>query len=95
MILRAADDCGCLITVEENAVAGGFGSAVLELLSNEGRQLPVVTLGIPDRIFEQASQKRLRELAGIDDASIVETARRLVEAKRTRRPGFREASAAL
>ena len=50
---------------------GGFGSGVLELLAGEGVRTPVRVLGIPDQIFEQASQGRLRELAGLTPHGIV------------------------
>ena len=59
LILDAVAGCGAVVTVEENVVAGGFGSSVLELLAANGLEIPVATLGVPDRIFEQASQKRL------------------------------------
>jgi 1-deoxy-D-xylulose-5-phosphate synthase len=95
LILDAADACGAVVTVEENVVSGGFGSAVLELLASEGREIPVTTLGVPDQIFEQASQKRLRELAGIDDVAIANAARQLIASRRVAATGVREASAAL
>ncbi|MFM9108820.1 MAG: transketolase C-terminal domain-containing protein, partial [Chloroflexota bacterium] len=75
LITGLARRCRGLVTVEENVVAGGFGAAVLEFLAAEGNELPVATLGVPDRGFEQASQGRLRELAGLTPASIAEAAR--------------------
>lgn len=81
-ILAVADRCGAIVTVEENAVAGGFGSAVLELLSLRGVQVPVVRLGLADQLYEQASQGRLRELAGIDAAGIVTGARQVMAQRR-------------
>jgi 1-deoxy-D-xylulose-5-phosphate synthase len=81
-ILAVADRCGAIVTVEENAVAGGFGSAVLELLSLRGVQVPVVRLGLADQLYEQASQGRLRELAGIDAAGIVSGARQVMAQRR-------------
>lgn len=95
LILQAAAECGCLVTIEENVSAGGFGSGVLELLAESGKNVPVATLGIPDRIFEQASQKRLRELAGIDEVAIVEAVMAVRAQKEITRSGLREASAAL
>jgi 1-deoxy-D-xylulose-5-phosphate synthase len=70
-VLSAARQCGCLVTIEENVVAGGFGSAVLQILAANDVSIPVRTLGIADRIYEQASQKRLREIAGLTAAGIV------------------------
>jgi len=61
-----------LLVVEENALAGGFGAAVLELLADNdllaGRL--VRRLGLPDAFVEHGSQKELRELTGIDKSGI-------------------------
>jgi len=55
-----------VITVEENVLQGGFGSAVLEALQTSNVATRVVRLGIPDRFVEQGSQKSLRAAYGID-----------------------------
>jgi 1-deoxy-D-xylulose-5-phosphate synthase len=81
LILRLARTCGAIVTVEENVIRGGFGAGVLETLANEGIEIPVRTLGVPDRIFEQASQARLRELAGLTYADIAEAARTVIGEK--------------
>ena len=70
MILDAARTCGHVITIEENSVRGGFGAAVLELLAANDLVLPVRTLGVPDRIFEQASQSRLGDWPASDPKGI-------------------------
>ncbi len=75
LILELADRCGAIVTVEENAAMGGFGAGVLELLAAHDRVIPVAVLGIPDKIFEQASQNRLREKAGLTPAGIAAAAR--------------------
>ncbi|CAN5727922.1 1-deoxy-D-xylulose-5-phosphate synthase [soil metagenome] len=80
-VLDAATQCGCLVTIEENVMAGGFGSKVLELLAANSVMVPVRTLGVADRIYEQASQKRLREIAGLTTDDIVDA----VEAVREQR----------
>ncbi|MBI5135866.1 MAG: 1-deoxy-D-xylulose-5-phosphate synthase [Nitrospirae bacterium] len=72
MILAAARETGALVTVEENALAGGFGSAVLECLEEAGLAVPVRRLGIPDRFIEQGPQARLRADLGLDWAGIAE-----------------------
>jgi 1-deoxy-D-xylulose-5-phosphate synthase len=58
-----------IVTIEENTGAGGFGSAVLELFNRNKITTPIHVAAVPDRFFEQASQQRLREIAGlgIDD----------------------------
>mgnify|MGYP001224211072 CR=1 FL=1 len=78
LLLRLADEIGAIVTIEENAAAGGFGSGVLELLARHDRRVRVRTLGVPDRFFEQASQSRLREMAGLGIGSIVAAARHVV-----------------
>jgi 1-deoxy-D-xylulose-5-phosphate synthase len=69
-----------IITVEENVLMGGFGSAVLELLEQKGiRDAVVKRLGIRDEFVEHASQGELRKLYGIDEEGIMEAALRMLE----------------
>ncbi|MDQ3540455.1 MAG: 1-deoxy-D-xylulose-5-phosphate synthase [Chloroflexota bacterium] len=75
LILKLARTHGAIVTVEESAAMGGFGAGVLELLAREGLRTPVRVLGIPDTIFEQASQNRLRDLAGLSIDAIADAAR--------------------
>ena len=82
LILDLARTHGALVTIEESAAIGGFGAAILELLSDHGLNTPVKVLGVPDRIFEQASQGRLRELAGLGKTDIVAAARQVVSLRR-------------
>ena len=51
-IVALAKRCRVLVTVEEHSVMGGFGSAVLELLAEEGILVPVRTLGVPDMLID-------------------------------------------
>jgi 1-deoxy-D-xylulose-5-phosphate synthase len=76
-IVELANRCGAVVTIEENTVAGGFGAGVLELLSDEGIDIPIRHLGVPDRVFEQASQARLRELAGLTPAGVIDAVRQV------------------
>ena len=68
-----------VLTVEENALAGGFGSAVLELLADRGALggVRVRRLGIPDEFVEHGSQKELRARIGINRDGIVHALREL------------------
>ncbi len=68
-----------VVTIEENTCIGGFGSAVLELYNRERVETPVRVAAVPDHFFEQASQNRLRELAGIGVDSVVALARELAQ----------------
>jgi 1-deoxy-D-xylulose-5-phosphate synthase len=78
LILELAARCGAIVTVEENTRSGGFGSAILEVLDGHDVLIPTRVLAVPDRVFEQASQGRLRELAGLSPAHIATAARELV-----------------
>jgi len=64
-ILQMADKMEAIVTMEENVLNGGFGSAVVELLADEGRSIPVLRFGIPDEFIEQGTQSELREQCGL------------------------------
>ena len=70
MILSLAGTTAGIITVEENVLSGGFGSGVMEVLSEEGIALPVKRLGIPDVFLSHGSQGSLRKSIGIDKEGI-------------------------
>ena len=59
-----------LVTVEENAVAGGGGSAVAEFVNAQELSISVTNLGLPDRFQDQAKRDDLLEEAGLDANSI-------------------------
>lgn len=80
-IVELANRCGAIVTIEENTIVGGFGAGVLELLSDEGIDIPIRHLGVPDRVFEQASQARLREMAGLTPAGVIEAVRQVLKAR--------------
>jgi 1-deoxy-D-xylulose-5-phosphate synthase len=86
LILDLAAKCSAIVTVEENVVAGGFGSAVLELLHRGEEQVPVRVLGIPDTVFEHAAQGRLRQLAGLSPEHIAAAAREVITLKHSSLP---------
>ncbi len=72
LILELARRCGCLVTLEENVLQGGFGSAVLELLEENGLSgVRVLRLGYPDQPVTQAEQHELRSMLGLDTEGIV------------------------
>jgi len=71
-----------LITVEENALQGGFGSAVLELLEEKGiNGVQVRRLGIPDTFVEHGPQDYLRHKYGIDAEGILRAAQELLRVR--------------
>ena len=84
-----------LITVEDHAVAGGFGSAVLEFLADERiSDLRVRRLGVPDRFIPHGTQDQLRKLCGFDQEAITQAALQMVRLGRKRnREGWERGSA--
>jgi len=85
LICEAAARIGRVITVEENALEGGFGTACLEAFEARGllaAGLRTRRLGIPDRFIEHADQARQRAECGIDAPSIVRAGRELAKVKR-------------
>ena len=64
-----------IITVEDGAIMGGFGSAILEFMNAHHYKADVKILGIPDVIIEHASQKQQQDEVGIDARHIAEAIR--------------------
>ena len=70
LILELAASHDAFVTLEDNVVAGGAGSAVAELLSAEGITIPILHLGLPDAFQHHASREDLLAEAGLDAAGI-------------------------
>ncbi|MDD5491869.1 MAG: transketolase C-terminal domain-containing protein, partial [bacterium] len=68
LILSLAKKVKCLVTVEENVVAGGFGSAVAELVGEQGVRVKI--LGFPDQFIEHGSMQILRDKYGLTGKGI-------------------------
>jgi 1-deoxy-D-xylulose-5-phosphate synthase len=64
-----------LVTVEENAVSGGAGSAVAETLAERSIQAPLLHLGLPDRFVDHGDQVQLLASVGLDRSGIVAAVR--------------------
>ena len=71
LIIKIANTNKKLISIEDNTVTGGAGSAINELLQREKIRTPLSILGVPDRITEHGSQNELYELYGLDAMHIV------------------------
>jgi 1-deoxy-D-xylulose-5-phosphate synthase len=69
-ICAAARRCAMVVTVEDNVVSGGFGTAVLELLAANGIMKPVKLFGLPDHFVEHGPVPVLRELVGLTAVAI-------------------------
>jgi 1-deoxy-D-xylulose-5-phosphate synthase len=72
-----------LVTLEDNAVAGGAGSAINEYLTRLDMQVTVLNLGLPDRFLEHGSREQLLAEAGLDAAGIIASIESLLQ---TRQP---------
>jgi 1-deoxy-D-xylulose-5-phosphate synthase len=68
-----------LITIEENVIAGGAGSAVNEYLTAHKVLLPVLNIGLPDSFVEQGTREELLSLCGLDVKGIHERVERFCE----------------
>ncbi|HYU69731.1 MAG TPA: 1-deoxy-D-xylulose-5-phosphate synthase [Burkholderiales bacterium] len=66
---------GLLVTIEENAVLGGAGSAVAEALAARAVLTPLLQLGLPDRFVDHGDQAQLLASVGLDKAGIVAAVR--------------------
>jgi len=71
LILELAKSHDVFVTVEENVIAGGAGSAVLEFLQAQKILMPVLTIGLPDRFVEQGSREQLLSLCELDAKGIL------------------------
>jgi 1-deoxy-D-xylulose-5-phosphate synthase len=82
-IESSARKTGKVVTVEENVLAGGFGSGVIEFLTDrELTGIKFLRLGIDDRFVEHGSQEQLRAKLGIDSIGIYENSLRLFQEKK-------------
>ena len=83
LIIRLATGTRRVVTVEDHMVAGGFGSAVLELLESHGllHTINVRLIGFPDRLIEHGAPSILKELYGLTSAHIKAVVWELVEAE--------------
>jgi 1-deoxy-D-xylulose-5-phosphate synthase len=76
LIISVAARHRAIITIEENATLGGAGSAVSELLTSEGLQIPLLQIGIPDRFIEHGSRETCLKAAGLDLAGLTASVER-------------------
>jgi 1-deoxy-D-xylulose-5-phosphate synthase len=70
LVLALAARHRAIVSIEENAIAGGAGSAIGELLTAAGIQLPLLRLGIPDQFIEHGSRESNLAAAGLDAAGL-------------------------
>ncbi|AMO69838.1 1-deoxy-D-xylulose-5-phosphate synthase [gamma proteobacterium BDW918] len=75
LIDALADDHDLLVTLEENVIAGGAGSAVSEYLNQQNRWMPVMQLGLPDAFIDHGKHAQLLSDIGLDTPGILASIR--------------------
>ncbi|MFC3023068.1 1-deoxy-D-xylulose-5-phosphate synthase [Vibrio zhugei] len=76
LLRELSEQYDVFVTLEENTIAGGAGSGVIEFLMQEKRLLPVLTLGLPDHFVAQGTQQELYAELGLDASGIEASIRR-------------------
>jgi 1-deoxy-D-xylulose-5-phosphate synthase len=71
MILNLANSHELLVTLEENSIAGGAGSAVSEFLAEQAVVMPILQLGLPDQFIDHANHQQQLEMVGLDAQQIL------------------------
>ena len=80
-----------VVTIEDGALAGGFGSAVAELAGRAGgRRAELLCLGVPDVILEHGSREELLQEAGLDGPGIARRVAEAVASARSKKPTSRK-----
>ena len=72
-----------IITVEDGCLPGGFGSAILEFMSDHDFSSKVIRLGMPDKVIEHGEQAELYAECGYDQKAIMATVHSLVQSEAT------------
>jgi 1-deoxy-D-xylulose-5-phosphate synthase len=79
LILGLTRSHGRIVTVEENAIQGGFGSAVSELMTTQRVKTHLTMIGLPDEFVEQGTQAELRRQYGLDADGLYAAFSKLLE----------------
>ena len=86
-VLELAGSHALLVTVEDNAIAGGAGAGVSELLQREGLATPVLNLGLPDRFVDHGKREEQLAWVGLDaDGVLAAIQKRLTQLNAGRVP---------
>lgn len=80
-IVKAAKDCGCIVTAEEHQLACGLGSAVAEVVSMK-LPVPVEMIGMHDKFGESGDPEELLKKYGLKDVNIAESAKKAIQRKK-------------
>ncbi|RKX78099.1 MAG: transketolase family protein [Spirochaetes bacterium] len=83
VILEAARECGCLVTVEEHTILGGLGGAVSEVISCN-YPVPIEMVGIKDTFGESGGPEEILKKYGLTARNVVKACYKVIERKRNR-----------
>jgi 1-deoxy-D-xylulose-5-phosphate synthase len=75
LVLELADGCTLMVTIEENVIMGGAGSAVVEVMQRNRKATPVLQLGLPDRFIDQGDPGIQLAECGLNADGIVKSIR--------------------
>lgn len=78
LLREIAREYSYIITIEDGVINGGFGSAVLEYFSDQGIDIKVRRMGIPDRFIEHGTPEELYAEIGLDAAGIERSIREVI-----------------
>ncbi|EEX34018.1 MULTISPECIES: 1-deoxy-D-xylulose-5-phosphate synthase [Vibrio] len=79
LIKQLVDEHDVIVTLEENAIAGGAGAGVIEFMMQEKLIKPVLNLGLPDQFIAQGTQDELHQALGLDATGIEQSIRNYLE----------------
>jgi transketolase len=80
IVLRAAKECGCIVTAEEHSIIGGLGAAVSEFLA-ETLPTPIKRVGVNDVYGRSGPAVEMLKIYGLDAAHIKEAAKEVIKRK--------------
>ena len=92
LIFQLATTHDYLVTVEENVIMGGAGSAVLESLQAQGLNLPVLQLGLPDIFVEHGDPSVLLADCGLNKDGVIKSVRDWLAREESKQPAQKTAS---
>ena len=79
IILEAAEKHSLIVTVEDNSVMGGAGSAVNEVLAEDNSNVKIINIGTPDIFFHHATREEQLEQSGISKKDILKKIKKCIE----------------
>ena len=79
LISSLAQTHNLIVTIEENAIAGGAGSAINEYLQTQSLYTPVINMGLPDEFIEQGTRDELLTLCGLTAEKLIDKVKRQLD----------------